>query len=227
MWSYACHPNIYPSKSSVSADFPGAVRACVRAAMRADVPVLFFQGFGGDLRPAVYGRTRNLRERCLRFINRGSFGQLTLQECRGWGESLGREVVATMARAAAKPLGQLEVREASVPLSQLIAGCASDRVIALRRLTLAPDVHLFFVSAEVVCEYALWLRSEVGAGIICAVGCAAGVFGYLPTQQMIAEGGYESAGFFRSFGLCGSFNGDGVETAFKQAIRSILPTRCG
>jgi hypothetical protein len=37
------------------------------------------------------------------------------------------------------------------------------------------------------------------------VGCVGDVFGYLPVDTMVREGGYEARGFVRRFGLRGKF----------------------
>ena len=40
---------------------------------------------------------------------------------------------------------------------------------------------------------------------IITVGCVGSVFGYLPTDKLIEEGGYESKDFFSGFALKGSY----------------------
>ena len=53
------------------------------------------------------------------------------------------------------------------------------------------DVHLACVSAEVFSRLADELRAATG-GSVYVVGCANGLFGYLPTAEAYDEGGYET-----------------------------------
>jgi neutral ceramidase len=50
LWHFACHPTVLgPHNSDVSPDLPGEVRALWRASLRADLPVLFFNGAAADV----------------------------------------------------------------------------------------------------------------------------------------------------------------------------------
>ena len=50
LWNFACHPVMYHSPMNVSAHFPGDVRKELREIL-SDIPVVFLQGFSGDIRP--------------------------------------------------------------------------------------------------------------------------------------------------------------------------------
>jgi hypothetical protein len=50
-------------------------------------------------------------------------------------------------------------------------------------------------------------RLRAPASVI-PVGCVGDVFGYLPTSEMVPQGGYEAQGFLPRFGLGGSFTSD-------------------
>lgn len=54
-WGVACHPVCSPDRQAVSSDFPGVVRDRLREP-GAGLPVLFFQGCSGDVRPAAMSR---------------------------------------------------------------------------------------------------------------------------------------------------------------------------
>jgi len=49
------------------------------------------------------------------------------------------------------------------------------------------------------------------------VSCIDGVFGYVPTAEMIAQGGYESRDFFPYFGMTGPFAEE-----FEQIVKGKL-----
>jgi hypothetical protein len=50
IWNFACHPVSHPGIYQVSAHYPGEVRSALRR-LNKDLPVLFLQGFAGDIRP--------------------------------------------------------------------------------------------------------------------------------------------------------------------------------
>src|SRR5690606_5760642 len=52
LWNYACHPVGGLVRNAVDGHFPTAVREQVRAEFdQPTLPILFFQGFSGDVRP--------------------------------------------------------------------------------------------------------------------------------------------------------------------------------
>jgi hypothetical protein len=61
------------------------------------------------------------------------------------------------------------------------------------------------ISAEVCWEWAELVQRAFPGKTIWPVGYIDRVFGYLPTQAMLPEGGYEITGFQRSFGITGEF----------------------
>ena len=68
LWSYACHPVGFPARTRVSADFPGVVRRALRDAHGAELPVLFLQGFAGDVRPRETGATTRFTRRLAELV---------------------------------------------------------------------------------------------------------------------------------------------------------------
>ena len=71
---------------------------------------------------------------------------------------------------------------------------------------------LIGISAEVVAEYVRLIESIFPGTRVLPVSCIDSVFGYLPTRSIVKEGGYESSGHFRLFGLSGGFRSDVEET---------------
>ena len=54
VWNYACHPVFYPRERAATAEFVGYVRSAVRTHFRdPDLPVIFLQGFAGDVCPDI------------------------------------------------------------------------------------------------------------------------------------------------------------------------------
>ena len=78
------------------------------------------------------------------------------------------------------------------------------------------------LSAEVVSEYAPLVRSLHPNSHVVPVSCIDAVFGYLPTERIAAEGGYEGGGCFPFFGLKGQFRPE-VQRVVMDALRGLAP----
>jgi len=226
LWSYACHPVSFAEPRQVSADFPGVVRRALRTAFGNDLPVLFLQGCAGDIRPRELGRPRSRRRRLAELVVGKLFTPFTPAEYAAWSDSLAARVV-DLARGSGRafplPSG-FRTAHASLPLSDLIDGAAlGNRSLTLQRFELAPGLAIAAMSAEPVVEYGLGLRAaEPDGRVVIPAGYTDGVFGYLPTTQMIGEHGYEDEGFMEAFGLRGRFRPQ-VERVVAQAWSALRP----
>ena len=205
LWSYACHPIGFPTTSRVSADFPGVVRRALRDAHGAELPVLFLQGFAGDVRPREVGATTRFGRRLAELVLGPLFAPLSPAQYAAWSGGLAERVVG-VARGALRtrrPVAPVCRRE-RIALSTLVAGATSGREVTFQRMSLDPAFHIVGVSAEPVTAYGGVLR-RLYPGAVLPVGYVDSVFGYLPTAPMLAERGYEDSGFMQAFGLAGRF----------------------
>jgi hypothetical protein len=216
IWKYACHPVAYPESDAVTAEFPGVVRARMRERW-GPVPVVFLQGFAGDVRPLISVRDQPSRMKTLR---RGpTFPVPTLEEWTDWAEQL--------AASATAPGGEtvdgtpIRVAAGSLGLSDIITQRTSPVTgrLALQRVSLGTIPEMLFVSAEVCSPY---LRLFSASDSIC-VGYTGDVFGYLPSAAQVADGGYEASDFMKPFGLDGSFAA-GFERAVVNAVAEMRAT---
>lgn len=221
LWSYACHPVAFPRPLEVTAEFPGVVRRALRGLLGPDLPVLFLQGFSGDLRPpAVIPTGPHPKRRIADLLQGPSLGRFSETDYAQWSDSLARLVsgVASGELAALAPA----VRQATVtvPLGQLLEGGDELRELTISRLELADRLQLLALSAEVVVEYGGSLSRMFPGVQSIPVGCAGDVYGYLPTRRMVGEGGYEAEEFLESFGLRGRLRAS-AEQAVMDAMREL------
>src|SRR5207237_7654952 len=93
LWSYACHPVGFPARTRVSADFPGVVRRALRDAHGAELPVLFLQGFAGDVRPREVGATTRFGRRLVELVLGARFAPLSPAQYAAWAGGLAERVV--------------------------------------------------------------------------------------------------------------------------------------
>jgi len=207
MWSYACHPVSSPQTLHVSADFPGVARRELRRQFGADMPVVYLQGFSGNLRPpALLKPGRNPTRRLDQLLRGPAFGSFSNAEYRRWSGSLAR-LVANLADSPTLRTfpPALYHQTLTFPLSTLIEGEPGPQVLAFTQLRLASGLQLLAVTAEVVTEYTRHIAHLFPGVETIPVGCVGGTYGYLPTNLMVQEGGYEAGGFFEFFSPGGRF----------------------
>lgn len=222
IWTWRCHATSFPDTLAVSADFPGHVRQVLRARLGAPgMPVVFLPGFCGDIRPDPSIFPISLKS-LVASPGVRPFARATNRNYLRLCVALERAIEDALAASGPKgALAPARIVQAGVPLRRLIVGGAyADSIgdMDIRAIDAGP-LGLVLVGAEVCSSYAAkgssffpshWLMS----------GYCGHVFGYLPDDAQIAEGGYEAEGFFRPFGLDGKF-ADRIEGKVLDAMRSV------
>jgi hypothetical protein len=203
IWHWACHATAAPDRLAVSSDFPGEVRASLRRYFNnADLPVLFFPGFCGDIRPDPALWPVDPRHLVLYPLQR-PFARPTAANFHFFCNTLSCQVEAACRQA--EPLATssfARITTSEIPLAELIDGTGPG---ALEVIFIdAGAMDFVFISAEVCSGYLAKLERKFPPGTLMC-GYANDVRLYLPDDKQIEEGGYEAGGFFSSFGLTGSF----------------------
>jgi hypothetical protein len=221
VWSYACHPVGFPRPLEVTAEFPGRARRRLRQEYGADLPVLFWQGFAGDVRPPELDRATSLASRVRRLVLGPRFGRFTGEEWERWSDSLAARVAQTASASPQLRLGgSLAAGRVVRPLSEFVIGATDDRQVVFHRIVLGGGLTIVGVSAEVVTEYGRLVREAFPDTAIVPVGYIDEVYGYLPTARMIEEGGYEASWFLEPFGIEGRLN-PSLERHCRAALREL------
>jgi hypothetical protein len=97
------------------------------------------------------------------------------------------------------------IKSNSRSLSVREIGLHSHKELRLQEIWLGPGLVVSGLSAEVAVEYVELLRKLRAPALVIPVGCVGDVYGYLPVDAMVPEGGYEVRGFVPRFGLSGRF----------------------
>lgn len=189
IWGASCHPVCAPNAELLSSNFPGVVRERIRADFgRADLPVLFLQGFSGDVRPASYTtRPRwSWRGIAVYVANHGRvFSSQSRREFTVWCDQLAMAAGRGIAEAERSKKRWDEVRCRRVEDHPQ----GWERPVTMTEVMLGSDVHIVAVNAEVMSSR---MRSVAFMGKhVMPVGCTGEVIGYWPTNRMLDEGGYE------------------------------------
>lgn len=206
IWSASCHSAAFPVRDAISSDWPGEVRNRLRSKASSDthrggVPVLFFQGFSGDVNPPS-GRPRLSPSYLQRRVRLGvTFQPLSRHEYSSWTQHASSSVTSL---------------QESDPLLRIDSGLSSDRIelpassfanyhgerpsVTFHRVGIG-DLELVGASAEVVHGYADRVRRMHPSKLVVPIGYIDHVIGYWPTSDMFKSGGYEVTGHCVAFDL--------------------------
>jgi hypothetical protein len=217
IWSWACHATSPHPADAVSSDYPGAVRAGLRAVF-GDLPVLFLQGFAGDVRPP--GSAPSLARRALALARGPRFVAMDRGGLAAWEEALAVGVVDLATRALVHPAplaGRIHSASEPLPLAAFLAD-APPRAMTVGRLDLGDALTLLHLEAEPSAAHADQIaRALPGAW---PLGYAGDVFGYLPTDAQVPERGYEVDGYMPLFGMTGRYRGS-IDAALAAVVERL------
>jgi hypothetical protein len=230
LWHYACHPTAVVPTDVISADYPGAVRAMLRARF-GEIPCLFAQGFCGDLRPNVVPSPRKLgvKEHLARIVRVAASGNLfpnvTAADWIAWSRSLAAAVgnIVEGSPVTAFSPHSLGLGSASMPIDRFFTGSIPDKELTARIVEIGDALEIVALSAEVTVEWQRILDSVVPRApqrMRLYTGYLGAVYGYLPTAAQVREGGYEVQGFQPLFGMSGRFEPGRIEPAVATCVKS-------
>ncbi len=204
VWSYACHATDFYDLTRVSAAYPGKVRARLRDKY-GNIPVLFFQGFSGDARPPFAGLSREARVIIARLLRGPQFRLPGKREWEGWSRGMADSVCA-LTDAASRPLviRTLRPRRIGIPERDFLTDGSGNQALTWHIIECG-DFRVAGINAEPVVGYRKLLERALPGKILFTVGCLDQTRCYLPTDNMLREGGYEVDGFRPLFGFQGKF----------------------
>lgn len=223
IWTWCCHATFAPDHQAVAADFPGHVRAYLREKLGApSLPVVYLPGFCGDIRPdppllPVKLRTLAMQplQRPFAMPTRSNYAKL----CGALATALDQALRCTEPLKLA-PVARLA--STVVELGTILQGASAATTVSRMGITAIDvgDFGILLMGAETCSPYIAKLAGIVPASWLLSGYCDQ-VFGYLPDDRQIAEGGYEADEFFLSFGLTGRF-APKIEQSIVAAVRTCV-----
>jgi hypothetical protein len=208
LFGYACHATVLDGYQWCG-DYPGFAQAYLETSHPGSV-ALFFAGCGADQNPIPrrqvelaekYGRelasavdqvlAKNLRPVTGRLAT--SYSEVEIP----FAEIPNREQLEQATRSD----NRYEASRARLLLTRLQRdGSLSETYPYPVQVWRLGDVRLVTLGGEVVVDYALRLKHELGRATTWVAGYANDVMAYIPSRRVLAEGGYEGGGAMVYYG---------------------------
>jgi len=205
--TYGCHTVSYFDRSRVTSDYPGVIRKYVREkSANAAMPVLFFQGFSGNVNPKKFNRSFRHNRRPVELLNRlvhgPSFGQFDRERYEAWSGAVASLFCDLIFGDQMEPVEpEIGIEHGLIPISELLTAESSNRQLRVIRIRLSRTLAIYGFGAELFAEYKNFISKIVPENQIIPMSCIGDTFGYLPMNKTLAEGGYEVERFQNPFGL--------------------------
>lgn len=213
LWNYACHPVSHPDARRYSSHFPYVVRKALRGHTAASPPMLFLQGFSGDVRPSASRRVHKPMEVVRRILSGPLFDDMTWRSYRRWAASLAHVAGGLLERVERVERATISANRITVPGAEF---ASPSKPFVFQAIGISDSFRLIAMNGEPVTHYAKLIRSWFPKTPTMCAGCIDDVVGYIPTNEMIREGGYESDTSRVHFGM-GEYAPD-----FEQRVVSYL-----
>lgn len=210
IWNLSCHPTDYPLSVTASPEYPGRVREILRRNANQSVPVIFLQGYAGDINPNITITHHSRRNKSLsvrswinKKINSHLFVSPSLKEWEQWVNGLANAVIAAEKDAIKLDIDSLKGIRMTTSTEKLGLKTSVDFSIHIIKIG---KVLIVGISAEPVNDYVPLIEGLFPEYFIIPVGYIDHVYGYLPSTRMLKEHGYEVDGFKPYFNIEGDFS---------------------
>ncbi len=215
---FACHPTNLYTKDAISAEYIDVVRTKLKTN---NEPVLFLQGFSGDIRayPPKKYRFHRLFYNLLSRSYPLKYYRFDKDQYENWLSKLSDSIDIknlVFSKSEKNPKFYFQQSKLLVEKMGLISSTAPDLVIKLL------DFEAFciiFISGEVLSGYQQKIEKLFDKQIF-GVGYSGNCFGYLPTSEDVEKGGYEVVEFKKGFGIEGNWV-NGFENEIFQVIETL------
>ena len=229
---YACHNttlggNVY----EIHGDYAGFAESALEA-RHPGAAAMFMMGCGGDANPHPRGTVDLARQHGETVA--GAVDAVLSGAMRPVHGPL-RTAVGTVALPFAPPPAREALEAQTTDKNQFVQWHAKELLAILDRDGRLPatypapvqvwrfgkEMMIVALGGEVVVDYALRLKKELGPGGVWVAGYCNDVFAYVPSRRVLEEGGYEAGGAMIYYGQPGPFATD-VEEVLVRGVRDLV-----
>jgi len=235
LFNYACHPSILGTKY-ISADFPGYARRLIEDHFGNGIVAFFLQGCCGDIRARIMedGRFKSGSWEDAEKMGK-RLGQHVLDACEGSMPKIENVNISSTISHIQLPLESIPPREHyenmknengpgkkewANKMLQNYENLKSSRAFTLQRISVNEKLMFIGMSGEVCSEYSLYARQAFNDGILVAAAYTNGTEGYIPTERMFGEGGYEPEDSYIYFSFPSKYDSS-IERILKKEIKTL------
>ncbi|HJT31460.1 MAG TPA: neutral/alkaline non-lysosomal ceramidase N-terminal domain-containing protein [Pirellulales bacterium] len=230
VFGYACHATVLDFYQW-SGDYPGFAQATLEES-HPGATALFWAGCGGDQNPVPRRKPELCRqhgqklaaavERVLAGVMRPIEDHLTTSYREielPFAQLPSHEELQQQAASANK----YEGARANALLAEIDAGhpLKTTYPYPVQVWRLGRDVRLIALGGEVVVDYALRLKAELGRETTWVAGYTNDVMAYIPSRRVLTEGGYEGGGAMVYYGLPTTWSPEVEELIVRQVHEQV------
>jgi hypothetical protein len=232
LFGYACH-NTTLSFQQFCSDYAGFAQQALEEAHPGTI-ALFVLGCGGDQNPYPRGKLEQCQQHGRALAN--AVEAALLPTPKPVSGPLSRAIDVAVLQFAPPPSREELQKQAESKnrfeashAKRLLQQLDQDGKIPLEYpavtqvIRFGSDLTLIAMSGEVVVDYSLRLKRELHGETVWVAGYSNDVFGYVPSQRVLKEGGYEAGGAMLYTSFPGPFTED-VEERLMSKIHQLLKT---
>ena len=238
VFNCSCHPTIMGgSNYLISAEFPGF--ACNELESKYEGSIaMFLQGTPGDINPAIISKGKDYRESYFSDIE--FTGKVLANDVNHLIKYGMKDTIPSLASSLKEvhlPLGEFKIDEfnrmakseesywkeyGSKILKQIENGNAPKEVsFNIGLIKISKDIIIVALEGEICNDYGKWIRNLNNKIQFIIAGYSNGYKSYLPTKEILDEGGYEATVAYTWSGFPAPYS-DKVESIVLNAIKDEL-----
>lgn len=231
LYNYACHPtSCGPGNLEITADFPGAVRSLLEAEYGCGV--MFLQGCGADIKPVISasgGRfvsltademtegSRRLADDISEGIHNGAWKNIDSPDfimrseeiilpCKNWDRSDWEQIAYNPQQPEYRRNAALRAID-KYDRGELLEGLP----FIIKCIQMSEGVRIIGLENEMVNGYGKLIKRRLHGDTI-TLGYTGRICSYIPTAQILREGGYE----------CETFLSAGTRGPFEEELEELI-----
>ncbi len=236
VFGYACHnTTVDPEASAAFYKFQSDYAGFAQAWLESSYPratALFVEGCGADANPYPRGRLELAREHgeALAVVVDQALNE-PVQPIHGPLKTAYEEVRVAFApppspaelaaRLQSDNIYERRHAEEMLKILDRDGRLPADYPYPIQVWQFGPDLTFIALAGEVVVDYDLRLKKELGAEKTWVAGYSNDVFAYIPSERVLKEGGYEGGGAMIYYGQPGPF-APGIEETIVQKVHEIV-----